>query len=310
MSGGRHEPRAGFCPNCGALNGVDFNRCVRCGAAFSPRAASGGALEGPLDGSSLLGTKLIIGATLAVFALQLASAPGQWLALLLRGSPHDALRFGAMLVNEDAVAAEPWRLLSAIFVHYGILHLVMNMLGFANLGRTAEPMVGTARFIVAYLVTGIVGFAATVTYAHLYGESYGTTAGASGAVLGTMGLVLGWLLRRRDPQWKDVAVQAIFYGVIFGFAVNMSSMGVMVNNSAHIGGLVSGTLLGVLYAGGRRRTNLLANLCAAIFVVAALVSLILPHRSPLGRTRPVLTLNEAPAQGAPAPEAAEQAKPG
>jgi membrane associated rhomboid family serine protease len=151
--------------------------------------------------------------------------------------------------------------------------------------------------LIAYLCTGVIGFAATVVYSHFLGGSFGTTAGASGAVLGVMGIILGWMIRRRDPRWKDFAAQALFYGVLFGFVVNASSMGVMVNNSAHIGGLLSGTLFGAVYAGPRPRSDLWANLLAGVAVIACVVSLLLPHWSPLGRkTR---WLSKAPVAPAP-----------
>jgi membrane associated rhomboid family serine protease len=227
----------------------------------------------------------------------LAQRPtSSWLSLADSGFGPSALRFGATFVSTEAVAAEPWRLVSAIFVHYGFLHFLLNMLGLANLGRTAEPALGTARLLIAYLVSGVVGFATTVMYTHVCGEPYGMTAGASGAVLGMMGVVLGWSIRRRDPRWKEFALEALLYGVLFGFAVNASRLGPMVNNSAHIGGLICGTILGAIYAGARPRSDLWANLGAAVGVIACLVSLILSHQSPLGKSSG--RLREAPAPNA------------
>lgn len=303
VSDERNGPRAGFCPRCGALNGVDFDRCIRCGAALSARAVSADHARSHLDGRSLLGTKAIIGVTIVIFAFQTLATVAQKQSIITGSSTRDALRFGAILVDTAAVATEPWRLISAIFVHYGVLHIGMNMLGLANLGRIAEPAVGTARFVIAYLFTGVIGFATTVLYAHFSGGTFGTTAGASGAVLGMMGVVLGWLIRKRDPRWKDFAVQALFYGVLFGFAVNASSMGIMVNNSAHIGGLLSGTLFGIAFAGARPRSDLWTNLVAGVAVVACVVSLVLPHWSPLGQK--IRLLSEAPL--APSPVSARDA---
>jgi rhomboid protease GluP len=304
VSGERGALQTGFCPKCGALNGADFDRCIRCGAALSTRAASVDAARSHLDGQSMLGTKLIIGGTLAIYALQMAAGFAQRPQLRAAGSAGEAiehallvLRFGAILVNVNAVAAEPWRLLSGVFVHYDVLHILMNMLGLANLGRIAEPAIGTARFVIAYLVTGVVGFACTILYAALYDGNYGTTAGASGAVLGVMGVVLGWLIRRRDPRWKGFAMQALLYGVVFGFVVNASKVGLLVNNSAHIGGLLCGTILGALFAGSRPRSDLWVNLLAALGVIAAVASTFLPHWSPLAERRRLSS--QAPAALAP-----------
>ena len=270
----RADPRAGFCPKCGALNGADFHRCIRCGAAISAGAAGVDLARGHLDGRSLLGAKALLGATICVFALQFSAA--------LRGIEHATLHYGALPMDTEAALAEPWRLLSSVFVHYGILHIVMNMLGLANFGRIAEPALGTSRFLIAYVTTGLLGSVASVAYAHFAGGG-GETAGASGAVFGMMGVVLGWMLRRRDPRWKEWAVQAVFYSLLFGFAVNRSGVGIMINNTAHVAGLLSGIIFGVAYAGARPRSDLWANVAAAVGVFACVVSIILPHLSSLGR---------------------------
>jgi rhomboid protease GluP len=305
--------RASCCPRCGALNGVEFDRCIRCGTALSTRAASVDVARGHLDGRSLLGTKMILGATSVIFTLQLAAAIAQKQSIfgVLTFTPvRDTLRFGAILVSTEAVVMEPWRLLSAIFVHYSGLHFAMNMLSLASLGRTAESAVGTARFVIAYVVTGFVGFAATMLYAALHGGSYGSTAGASGAVLGVMGVILGWLIRRRDPRWKGFAVQALVYGVLFGFMVNRSNAGILVNNSAHIGGLLCGTILGVIFAGARPRSDLRVNVLAALGVVVSVASILLPHWSPLAERRRFSS--DAPPALAPvsSKDAAASAEPG
>lgn len=308
--------RASFCPRCGALNGVDFDRCIRCGSAISARAASVDVARGHIDGRSLLGTKLIVGATAVIFALQLAAAIAQKQPIfdVLTFTPmRDTLRFGAMPMSLKVIAVEPWRLLSAIFVHYSGLHFAMNMLSLSNLGRIAEPAVGTARLVIAYMITGVFGFALTMLYAALYGGSYGSTAGASGAVLGVMGVILGWLIRRRDPRWRGFAVQAVVYGVLFGFMVNASNAGFMVNNSAHIGGLLCGTIFGVIFAGARPRSDLWVNVLAALGVVVSVASILLPHWSSLADRRrlssdapPAVTpvaSKDAAAPAAPGPSA-------
>jgi rhomboid protease GluP len=303
--------RAVSCPNCRALNGVDFDRCVRCGAALAHAVTATDPIRGHVEGGSLVGTKLIIGATTFVFALQIADilasfGPTAIGAFLYTGSASNALRFGAALLAPAYVAREPWRLLSAVFVHYGFLHFVMNMLSAANLGRIAEPLVGSARFIAAYLIAGLVGFMVTAVQVGLHGASYGTTAGASGAVLGVLGVLIGFHVRRRDPRFRAYAMQALIYGVLFGFAVNASGLGVMINNSAHIGGLTCGALLGFVYGGARPRSDLFANLLAGLCVLASIVALALAARSPvaLPRWRELSTIDYA----FPRPEASPTAR--
>lgn len=277
----RDKTRA--CARCGALNGADFERCVRCGAAISARAASVDQASGALDGRSLLGTKLLIGLTLLVYAGQFAAqySRGKEISLLGGGHKADIVRFGALDLRPDMVAEEPWRLLAAVFVHFGVIHVGMNLMGLMSLARVAEPAVGTARFTIAYVVTGIAGFAVTVLTGLISGQgAFGFTAGASGAVFGVMGLILGFMLRRRDPRWKQFAVQAVLFSVVFGFAVNSMNAGVLVNNSAHLGGLGAGILFGLLFAGPRRAgSDLLVNVGAALALLACVASLALAQLS-------------------------------
>jgi len=285
------DPRARsrVCASCGALNGADFNRCIRCGTALSPAAASADLLRSHIDGRSLLATKGLIGLTLAVFAFQMLVELSQHTPisdLVTKASANVTLRFGSMALNFPFLPGldrEPWRLLSAVFVHYGMLHVGLNMLALANLGRVAEPIVGSSRFVVAYVAAGIAGFGTSALYAISNGQSY-STAGASGAVLGVMGIIVGWLVRRRDPRWKQFAVQALFYGFVFGFMVNASNVGLLVNNSAHMGGLLCGVLFGAIYAGRRSRSDLWANIAAVFALLACVASLVLSQMSPAWRT--------------------------
>jgi membrane associated rhomboid family serine protease len=276
--------RARCCPSCGALNGSDFDRCIRCGAALSGLTTAAAGLGRYLDGSSLIVTKAIAALTTIVFAAQV-------MATLKRGLPFPFTDpgAGADLVHFGVVAPalamlEPYRLLAAVFVHLGLIHFGMNMFALSNLSRTVEPMVGSARYAIAYVTAGIASFATSVAVTILSGSRGGVTAGASGAIFGLMGLILGILWRRKDPRWKGFAVQAVLFSVMFGFAVNASNAGILVNNSAHLGGLGCGILFGLVYAHNRPpKRDLPANVGAAIALVLCVLSLYLAHASPLWR---------------------------
>jgi membrane associated rhomboid family serine protease len=279
------DTRARTCPSCGALNGADFDRCIRCNAALSKSAASAEALGRALDGRSLIGTKILLALTLLVFTGQFLATLGRGLGvpILSGGAPADAIRYGAIFVAPELVIAEPWRLLSAVFVHFGLLHIGLNMLALVQLSRIVEPAVGTSRFVLAYVTSGIVSFATTTGYAIVTHAQPSLTAGASGAIFGIMGVILGVLLRRRDPRWKSFAVQAVLFSLLLGFGANASHSGILVNNSAHLGGLVWGLLLGVAFAKrrGPSRAEWLVNAGAAISLAACVASLLLAQRSPL-----------------------------
>lgn len=275
------------CPRCGALNGPDFDRCVRCNAPLSAFARSVAAgteqVGGWLDGRRLLGTKMLMAMTTVVFAGQMAAALSRGHAPQLgfwsggeeaAAAVIDALRFGALYPSPGF---EPWRVLSAVFVHFGLLHFGMNMLGLMNLARIAEPATGSARFVIAYVATGIIGFAVSAFWSLSTARPV-STAGASGAIFGIMGLILGWLIRRRDPRWKPFAMQAVFYSMLFGVMIRA-------NNAAHLGGLVSGIAFGLVYGGRARRrwAEPVVNILAALGLLASTASILLSLRSPLWR---------------------------
>lgn len=275
------------CARCGALNGADFDRCIRCGGPLSALAVGAERVSGGLgrffDGQRLLATKVLLGLTTLVFAGQMAD----WLArgvmpVFMEGGVGvviGAIRSGALPLSQESFVLEPWRALSAVFVHFSLLHFGLNMLALTNLARVAEPATGSARFVIAYVATGIIGFAASLGWSTWVSPLPFPipTAGASGAIFGVMGLILGWLIRRRDPRWKQFAVQAVFYSLVFGLMIRA-------NNAAHIGGLIAGVGFGLVYAGGRRRwAEPLVNVGAVLGLLISAAALALALRSPLWR---------------------------
>ena len=266
------------CARCGALNGAEFDRCIRCGGPVSAIAVGAQKAQGWLDGRHLLATKVLLGMTSLVFAAQMSAVLQHGQGSILWGmSGVDAVRFGAMRLFPGE-PFEPWRLVSAMFVHGGLLHFGMNMLGLSNLARLAEPATGSARFTLAYVTTGVLGFVASAWWNVAVIGRPSFTVGASGAIFGVLGLILGWLGRRRDPRWKHIAVQAVFYGLVFGLAMPG------IDNAAHVGGLLAGIVFGFIYAGGRRRwAEPLVNAAALVSIVVCVASLIMAQRSPLWR---------------------------
>jgi membrane associated rhomboid family serine protease len=227
----------------------------------------------------LVATKILLALTTLVFGAHLLVALSQELslsALLLGGSPIVAVRFGALAPGSlELLIREPWRIWSAVFVHFGVVHFGLNMLGLLYLGKMTEPAIGAARFVLVYLSTGLLGFATTAVYFVATGQN-GLTAGASGALFGLMGLVLGLLLRRGDPRWKVWATQAVLFSVLLGFAIEVA------NNSAHLGGLAVGVALGLWFERSTRRPAPRWQRVAAVAGIAGtIVCLVLAQLSPL-----------------------------
>jgi rhomboid protease GluP len=265
-----------LCPYCRRLNSVDEKTCSFCGKRL-PGAATTGLLGLGRDLASADSpvTKLMLAICLGVFAL--CAASDREIPPHVAGSFHGSslLRFGALV--PILVAQEPWRLLSAVFVHANTLHLLMNGLSLAALGGPAERDFGPARFALVFVLTGVLGF---VTSQLWYGPEGPFTVGASGAVFGVLGGAIGERLLRGDPSWKDMLLRGFVYALIMAF---LPALGI--NNAAHMGGLFSGVALGFLLNRlGRRFDRALAGL-AVLAVLASFASLWLCNRSDLWRVQ-------------------------
>jgi membrane associated rhomboid family serine protease len=239
-------------------------------------------LLGRWEATDLPAAKGLLALTLLVFAAQtLVALDGRVSldrVLLQGGHVVEPFRFGAMPSGAtDMLAEEPWRLLSACFVHFGIVHVFLNMLTFVHLARLAEPAVGSVRFFIVYVASGIISFATTVLWSVL-APQHGITAGASGSIFGLMGFVLGFLIRRRDPRWKLWLGQAVFISLLFSFAMTN------VNNSAHIGGLCAGVAFGYAFAPGAPKPSTgWQRVTAAVGVLGCLGALLAAQLSPYWR---------------------------
>lgn len=275
------------CPQCGALNGAAEPDCIRCGRPFpGPLTRSARGLLGNISSQDLPVTKLLAGLCIGVYALGMALEGGTGGALLGGLNNLTLLRFGALF--GPFVRDEPWRLVSAMFVHASLLHIGMNMLALVSLGRTLEQHFHSARFLLLYLVSGTLGFAASLWWGgNLAAEGFGRarplveqvptfTLGASSAIFGLLGAQVGLLLVRKNPGWQQV----FFSNLILAVALGVLSS--RIDHAAHIGGFVAGFVLGALLElepQPRRRDGVMAVLAAAALLVA-LASIVLSVQSP------------------------------
>ena len=152
-----------------------------------------------------------------------------------------------------------YRLLTATFVHVGLIHLATNMWCLWNLGMLGEPLVGPLGMVAVYLLTGIAGNLLSMafnvvgySYTHNPLALYVPGAGASGAVFGIAGILIVLLSNRRLPfPWRDLqalrrrVLQFAAINLVIGIVANRLPTGISIDNSAHIGGFVSGLALGV-----------------------------------------------------------------
>ena len=157
------------------------------------------------------------------------------------GTVHAA--WGSNLVPVT-VGGEWWRLGTSMFLHFGVIHLLVNMWVLHSNGRLAERMYGSFRFAVLYLLAGLCGSMASAWW-----HPAVNSAGASGAVFGMLGGLLAYMLvkRYRIPAPVINAHRAsltafVVYNVMYG----LTHPGI--DNAAHLGGFVAGLLIGLVLA--------------------------------------------------------------
>lgn len=266
------------CGACGALNAISEPACIRCHASFSPLPAA----TARLVNRPYLATQILLGLCLVNFAFVTLDHGGLTLGFLLDQGPSVSamVRWGA--TYGGLALAEPWRYLSAVYVHVGLLHLAMNGMALQALGKRTEQRVGGAAMVVVFTLTGIAGFVASQWW---YGPVGPPTAGASGALFGLMGHEIGQLHARRDPRLRDILFQLLAYAVAFALVFHM-------NNAAHIGGFVLGYPLGRLLFLERRpwRRAWLYRGLAALSLAAGVASVVLSAASDEWRKLRVLEI--------------------
>jgi rhomboid protease GluP len=233
-------------------------------------------MVGELSSDGLPMTKLMALMCMVVYALMVVSDGGFKLELSIVGSfkASSLLRLGVL---HEYVGGEPWRVVSAVFVHFGLLHIGLNMMSLVSLGKNLEPHFGSARFLVLYVLTGVFGYLATLAWWELWPDArVRVTSGASGAIFGLVGASVGVLMARRNPDWKRVLVNNLIYCAILGFVLPA-------NNAAHLGGFVAGIAVGALFEREKQphhRKGLMRAI-AAVCLLACVGSLALSAWSPV-----------------------------
>jgi rhomboid protease GluP len=219
-------------------------------------------------------TYLLMGINLAVFAIMFPSGPVMglihqhaWASVMT--APFDRatlVRFGGT-ASDLVQRGEWWRLVTGTFVHLTILHITLNLWCLWNLGLFGEPLLGKRGLVVVYLLTGTTGMMFSYTTNLLSGQIDSLVVGASGAVFGIAGILIVLLSNRglRVPweELRSLRRQVIFFAVanlVIGMTpqiLGMASAGQLkllhldlnmlprIDNTAHVGGFLSGLALGL-----------------------------------------------------------------
>ena len=156
-------------------------------------------------------------------------------------TPFDVYKWGGDFGPATIGAHQYWRLLTSTFVHFGIIHIALNMYVLYLIGPFIEKVFGRVRYLVIYFLAGLFGSLVSV---YIHPQSVG--AGASGAIFGLYGAVFGFLLMNRRTLNPAVTSSIgksagifVLYNVLFGAMHGTTDL------SAHFGGLVMGFLAGM-----------------------------------------------------------------
>jgi rhomboid protease GluP len=183
-------------------------------------------------------TRVLLLVNVGMFLLLSYLSRGGFMEALLGGADGGTLIALGAKANGLILAGEYWRLLTPIFLHIGIVHLLFNSYALNLFGRELEALFGSLRFAIVYFLSGIAGSILSFAFSPY------TAAGASGAIFGVIGALAAFLIRNRDTlgdrgrQHLQSLVFMIGVNLVLGFTL------AGIDNYGHIGGLVAGFLLG------------------------------------------------------------------
>ncbi|MEG0813299.1 MAG: rhomboid family intramembrane serine protease [Clostridium sp.] len=150
---------------------------------------------------------------------------------------------GAMYIPLMIQQGQYYRLLTSVFMHFGISHLLNNMLVLFVLGDNLERALGKVKYLIFYLLCGVGANIISLTFNMEMNEYYIVSAGASGAIFGVVGgLVYAVIVNR--GRLEDLGTAQLMILILFTLYHGFTSAGI--DNAAHIGGLIIGILLGVI----------------------------------------------------------------
>lgn len=238
-----------ICPECGAQARAKAPRVGR-------QALGGGANQKPVV------TYALIGITFFFYLLQII--PGLNATNYLAYAPY--FSYG----EYSAVGApyEPWRMLTSVFAHSTgfIFHILLNMYTLWIFGQMLERLLGKARFLTLYLASGLAGSLGVMFWAPH--DTY--VVGASGAIFGLLGAFL--VIQRKLGGETTQLLVLVGINLVIGFLPGMS-----ISWQAHLGGLIGGALLGLIFVQTRKLSQQRLQIALVALTVAVFVGLALSH---------------------------------
>lgn len=214
-----------ICTECMTMAPVGIRCPEHSGKPQGVQRVTRGVQRVAFEGTGAKVTKALVAINVAVYVAELVTGGGvngTGSTIYLHG-----VLFGPLVEQGDW-----WRLLTAAFLHYGPVHLILNMVGLYWFGSLLEERIGAARYLMLYLVSGLAGSAGALLWS---GGFLTPTVGASGAIFGILGA--GFVLeRQRDYVFGGSALGVIIINFVLTFSISSISKG------GHIGGLVGGMI--------------------------------------------------------------------
>jgi rhomboid protease GluP len=270
------------CPRCGKVFERNFSaspapiNCPACDQQLSQTVRTSlPSFQPTISPAAFLVTIGLIAASVLVFAVMVFSGVSA-----IDPTPGQAIAFGADY-GPLTLGGQWWRLVTSMFVHFGFIHLGLNMWCLWNLGRAAERLLGRFCYLLAYFASGIFGSIASV-----YWHPQAAGAGASGAIFGLAGVLVSFVYLKKTPAHLQLNKNVlgslgtfIAYNLIFGAAIPGISL------AAHVGGLVMGLFVGALLPSAAasesaRRARL--SFVVAITAIALIASAVATKRLSAG----------------------------
>lgn len=211
-------------------------------------------------------TRILMGINIAVY-LAMVLATKQFVDF----DTDTVVRWGANFGVLTA-SGEWWRMLASMFLHGGLIHIAVNMWALRNLGYTAELFYGRRNFLLIYMFSGLAGSAGTMLW-----NPFRVSVGASGAIFGVAGALAALVYFKKLPVDRAALRRAV--GSIGGMILVNLLLGAsvpVIDNSAHVGGLLAGTILGFtlpaeIFRAEREKSRMLGYM-ATFAVVGVIVA--------------------------------------
>ena len=276
--------RAVICPNCRRLVSSYVEHCPHCGLSHPEsrsrfiRSLGGGPISF-VNGIIVVNVLFFLASYLlpVLFSANIATSRGMFGLPAPSGFALD--RLGAAHLS-GVLNGDWWRLVNAIFLHGGPLHILFNMMWVKNLGLPAEQLLSPQKMVIVYLISGVVGNIAAIFlpvagfYAGFHMQPV-LVIGASGAIFGLMGAIIAYGRKRGGYLGRSLVRQLGMWAaiiIVLGFIIPG------ISNAAHIGGLLAGLAIGQIMpvrdSFASRQFHIILSLVAiAIFLYACIAML-------------------------------------